>query len=144
MAMRLTVASILMSLVSHASAAAPSPLARYVDQARVLVLSAPAEADAELDRQLKTIARAAAWTKDRDLVTVRAVGGEARDDAGLALDAAALREALRLPTDRFEAVLSGKDRGVKLRRGTAIAPERIFNVIDAMPMRRDELRQRGR
>ena len=39
-------------------------------------------------------------------------------------------------------VLVGLDGGVKERRQSAMSGEELWGLIDAMPMRRDELRQR--
>ena len=49
-----------------------------------------------------------------------------------------LREALQI--DGFEIVLIGKDGGVKLRSKTPLDVETLYAVIDAMPMRRREMR----
>ena len=48
----------------------------------------------------------------------------------------------RLKTDGFAFVLIGKDGGVKLVRKTPITRRELYGVIDAMPMRRDEMRRR--
>jgi hypothetical protein len=39
-------------------------------------------------------------------------------------------------------VLIGKDGGEKLRRTTPLSPEELFAIVDAMPMRRAEMRER--
>jgi hypothetical protein len=49
-----------------------------------------------------------------------------------------LRESLQI--DEFEIILIGKDGGVKLRSKTPISLEELFSLIDAMPMRRQEMR----
>ena len=50
------------------------------------------------------------------------------------------REYKRLRTT-FEVVLIGLDGGVKLRQGTPLSLQELFSTIDAMPMRRQELRR---
>jgi hypothetical protein len=42
----------------------------------------------------------------------------------------------------FEVLLVGKDGGIKLRRFTPVAASEITALIDAMPMRQDEVRRR--
>jgi hypothetical protein len=42
----------------------------------------------------------------------------------------------------FEVLLVGKDGGVKLRRDTPVAASEITALIDAMPMRQEEMRRR--
>jgi hypothetical protein len=44
--------------------------------------------------------------------------------------------------DGFEALLVGRDRGVKLRSPEPVTPEELFGRIDEMPMRRREMRER--
>ena len=41
----------------------------------------------------------------------------------------------------FEAVLIGKDGGIKQRWSTPVSPEALFAIIDAMPMRASEMRR---
>ena len=56
-------------------------------------------------------------------------------------DAAAFRARFELPLDAFEVVLVGKDGGVKERRTQALNPDELWAIIDAMPMRIDEMRR---
>ena len=114
-------------------AAAQDPLARYRQVSRVLVLSAPDAEDRQLVTQRATIAAAGAGLGERDLVVVEAVGAGG--------DAAAIRRHLRLPAGAFRAVLVGKDGAAKITEPEPIAPQRLFSTIDAMPMRRDEMRR---
>ncbi len=44
----------------------------------------------------------------------------------------------------FEFILIGLDGGVKLRRQAVVSCEELFTLIDGMPMRRAEMRKRGR
>lgn len=57
--------------------------------------------------------------------------------------AAALRNRFDAPPKRFTCILVGKDGGVKFRRSTPVNLKEIFDLIDAMPMRREEIRQKG-
>ena len=41
-------------------------------------------------------------------------------------------------------LLVGKDGGVKLRSEEPVSIQRIFDLIDSMPMRRREMREKGR
>jgi hypothetical protein len=117
-----------------AGAALAGPLDGYRDRARVLVLSAPDSGDAQLRAQRAALASVRAGVAERDLVVLEAVGSGA--------EARALRERLGLPADSFRAVLIGKDGGAKITEAAPIAPQRLFATIDAMPMRRTEMRER--
>jgi hypothetical protein len=117
-----------------AGAALAGPLDSYRDRARVLVLSAPDSGDAQLRAQRAALASVRAGVAERDLVVLEAVGSGA--------EARALRERLGLPADSFRAVLIGKDGGTKITEAAPLAPQRLFATIDAMPMRRTEMRER--
>lgn len=110
-----------------------NPLARYVWKSRVLVLAAPAAGDPRLAAQRQALASVRTGASERDLVTVEAVGDGP--------EAVAIRRRLGLPADAFRAVLVGKDGGAKLTAQEPIPPQRLFSTIDAMPMRRDEMRR---
>lgn len=114
--------------------AAQDPLAPHRWQARVLVVAAPDGNDARLQAQCEAVAAAQAGFTERDLVVVDAVGPGP--------EAAALRRRLGLPEGAFRAVLVGKDGEAKITAAEPIPPERLFATIDAMPMRRDEMRAR--
>jgi hypothetical protein len=61
---------------------------------------------------------------------------------GATPEAVALRRRLGLPGDGFRAVLVGKDGEPKITARSPIPMETLFSTIDAMPMRRDEMRGR--
>jgi len=117
-----------------AIAAPDDPLSAYRWQSRVLVVTAPAEGDTKLDAQRAVLNAARAGGRERDLVILEGVG--------MGAPAEALRRHLGLPADRSRAVLVGKDGGVKLASDEPIQTDKLFRVIDAMPMRRDEVRGR--
>ena len=85
---------------------------------RTLIAYAPSETDAALLRQRELLRPVAAGMAERDLALVTIIGQR----------------------PAFEAVLIGKDGGEKLRSMAPIPPGRLFETIDAMPMRRQEMR----
>ena len=114
--------------------AASDALTRHRQVSRVLVLSTPDAGDRRLIEQRAALAAVRSDLDERDLVVLEAIG------AGR--EAEAIRRQLRLPSDAFRAVLVGKDGGTKITAAEPIPVERLFTTIDAMPMRRDEMRQR--
>jgi len=58
-------------------------------------------------------------------------------------DAQSLRERIGASPKEFLVVLIGKDGGIKARYPQAPALSEVFDLIDGMPMRRSERRQRG-
>lgn len=97
---------------------------------RVLVLCAASADDAQLRSQRDWLRGREPEFADRDLVVVPAVGD------------ATLRQRLCSGRAGFRVVLIGKDGTVKLERGQPVRPEAIYRLIDGMPMRREEMRQR--
>ena len=123
-----------LGLAALTATASAAPLDAYRDRARVLVLSAPDAGDAQLKAQRAALGPVQNGVAERDLVVLEALGSGA--------EARALRAALGLPADSFRAVLVGKDGGAKLTAAAPIPPQRLFATIDAMPMRRSEMRER--
>ena len=124
-----------MSSVTAANAE-HDPLSRYRWTARVLVVLAadPESPDlAEQKRQVESLKDGAA---ERELVVVQPPAGSA--------DAKVLEMQLGLGTEPFQAVLVGKDGGAKLHAAKPISALELMAIIDAMPMRQDEMRRRGR
>jgi hypothetical protein len=64
------------------------------------------------------------------------------NDRILPFDGQKLRETYRVENDTFATILIGKDGGEKLRSSKAISVSNIFDEIDAMPMRQDEMESR--
>ena len=58
------------------------------------------------------------------------------------LPAAALQNTYHIPPDSFSLILIGKDGHEKDRWSEPVDMQEIFSVIDAMPMRRQEIRDR--
>ena len=81
---------------------------------------------------------------DRNLLVIRIGSNQATLLTGGVRDlpqASAFRERFELPSDHFEVVLVGKDGRVKERRTEPMDPDELWEIIDAMPMRMDEMRR---
>lgn len=132
-------------LMSSALGAEP-PNARRMDdyqwEKRVLVLVSAPDAEA-LAQQLSTLSDDIDALDERDLVVLQLSGQSTialyGDDQ--APSAEMLRTSLRLGNDTdFEILLIGKDGDIKLRSPKPLEANEIFQVIDAMPMRLQEMR----
>jgi bifunctional DNA-binding transcriptional regulator/antitoxin component of YhaV-PrlF toxin-antitoxin module len=55
-----------------------------------------------------------------------------------------LRKKFNIPRGEFAIILVGKDGGIKLNRAEHSQLNDIFALIDAMPMRQEEMRQKIR
>lgn len=116
----------------------------YYGSNRLLFVFAPAADDPRLQQQVNNTRAAAAGMAERDLLTIAIVGaGSVRVDGTPAgnLDAGGLRAAYDVPAEAFTAILVGKDGTEKMRDGAPIGTDALFATIDAMPMRRQEMRQ---
>lgn len=111
---------------------------------RPLLLFAPA-ADALAAQGLRAdLERAEAGFRDRHMVLIEVYGDETADLDGKALPpatAAELRRRYAVSSDEVTVILIGKDGGEKLRTSGDAELDRIFGLIDTMPMRRREMQE---
>ena len=103
----------------------------------LLVLAASAE-QADFRAQKAVLARRQAELAERDL-RVLDVPYEQLAPA----DRQFLAHQIGGPLPVFAAVLIGKDGGVKLSSPRPLAPADLFEAVDKMPMRRQEMRRRS-
>ena len=77
--------------------------------------------------------------EERDLVLFVCMGKEVLDIDGLKTNV----DPQKISYGEFQGVvLIGKDGGVKLRKKFFVEPNEIFQLIDQMPMRRSEMKNR--
>ncbi|MDX7950460.1 DUF4174 domain-containing protein [Lichenihabitans sp. Uapishka_5] len=115
------------------AAAAPDSLAAHRWTHRVVLVLTPDAADTRLAEQRAILNHMGAAARHRDLTLVAVTGDTA--------EAGALRRRFGLGSG-FQAVLVGKDGGAKLTAAEPLRPEALLPLIDAMPMRQDEMRRR--
>lgn len=110
--------------------ASADPLSGQRWEKRPLVVIAP-DGDRRVAVQRERIARARPDFAERDQVLV-----VARDGDGL-------RERFGVAAGDFVAILVGLDGTEKARWSEPVDPAELFALIDAMPMRQREMRERG-
>jgi hypothetical protein len=116
-----------------APAAEAASLDRYRWTARPVLVFAPKPDDPRYIEQQDKLKNAAAGLTERDLIVI---------DVTNAIDP--LRSRFDIAEDAFTVILIGKDGGEKARWSQPIEPDAIFSLVDAMPMRIDEMRQEER
>jgi len=123
---------------SNAASAAPSYTWKY----RPLFVFAGGDTSG-LAAQRSIVAAQATGFKERDIVVVWIVGDKVSADFGPTPgeNPNTLRRRYGVGAGAFRAVLVGKDGGVKLSAASPLAASTLFTTIDAMPMRRDEVRR---
>lgn len=123
----------------------PFALEQYRWQNRVLVVSAASPDDTNLAKLKDELASMSAEIADRDmvLVTLLDTGTSTAGDRRLtAAETAAARTDLDFQPGEFALRLIGKDGTVKLEGDAATPTADIFALIDTMPMRQREIRER--
>lgn len=121
------------------------PLAPYLWKNRVVVVVADSDHRSVASRQWRMLSGAREALLEREMVVVSIMGDLVEVD-GIAtdgIDATALRRLVGAWEIEFAVLLIGKDGGVKLRSDEPVAAERLFALIDTMPMRRQEMRIRA-
>ncbi len=110
---------------------------------RPVLVFAPDASHPALIRQKQVIGAARGPLRERDIAVVYVVGNDVSHELGPSpgKGASALRETYGVGRTEFRAVLVGKDGGVKLRSSSPFTVERLSSVIDAMPMRKQEMRE---
>jgi len=112
---------------------------------RLLLLFASSEEDQAYLTLKKEIDRQAVEVNYRDLLISYVLErGESRiGQERLSPDQALfLRKRLSVPPGRFTIVLIGKDGGEKIRQESSVDLKEIFAIIDAMPMRQQEMKKK--
>jgi len=110
---------------------------------RPVVVLAGVGGEAALAEQRRMFAGNSAGLAERDIVVVWVTGNNVRAELGPGpgLTAAQLRARFGAAETGFRVILVGKDGGTKLTQSTPLSTATLFGTIDAMPMRRDEIRR---
>ncbi len=133
-------------LVAFSSAMQAQVLNPYRWSHRVILLFSPTEGGAYYQKQLAIFKQETAAMEERDLVVFHVYGTTGKHPSGRMLEpaeVAALRTQFKTQQESFYFILVGKDGGEKLRKTALVQPEELYRLIDAMPMRRHEMRTRG-
>lgn len=108
--------------------------------ALLLVLAGPSDLGALRWKARPVVVFGSGPLADRQRRELRDPGVRARDIVVLKGTPQMARR-LRVQPKGFLFVLVGKDGGVKLTSRSLVSRKRLFGIIDAMPMRRDEMRR---
>jgi hypothetical protein len=123
-----------------------TPLSEYKWKNRVLLIFAPKQHDANVQRILCEIEEQRHGLDDRDLVTgiIAAQGDSSLDEkVMLSREAIATRRLYHITLHHFVVVLIGKDGCEKFRSYEQPDLDSMFALIDQMPMRQQEVLTRG-
>jgi hypothetical protein len=121
-------------------------LEAYQWKNRLLLVIAPNDADPRLMAFERRLSASMEEVRDRDLLSIRLLeaGPTGRPEQPLPPeDVHALRRRYGAVQGGFAVILIGKDGGVKLVQEEQVSLQAIFDLIDTMPMRRQEMRLKG-
>ena len=125
-------------------------LEKHTWKNRILIVKTSDSASEIYQEQIKEFKNAADELKDRKFVLYKITGDDfelinfANDelnDAGKI--AGKPLEMILNDKENFEVILIGLDGGIKLRQTEVLTKEALFNIVDAMPMRRNELNKKN-
>ncbi|MEH1967865.1 DUF4174 domain-containing protein [Nostoc sp.] len=111
---------------------------------RVLLVFAPSVDNHTYQQQIQLLQGHNSGFADRDLVLVQVL---ATDESYANIEpidessAAKLRERFGVDKENFRVILVGKDGGIKRSDTTPVQATAIFEEIDAMPMRQQEMQE---
>ncbi len=144
-AMTLFVVVVIGAALSGAPATG-SDLTSYRWKNRLLLVFSPHVSLPGLADLERSLAVNHAEVIDRDLVIIRVFedGPSMAGQVPLSSeDSAKLRHQYKIDTGRLTVVLIGKDGGIKLVRQHRADLQEFFELIDRMPMRRQEMREKA-
>ena len=112
---------------------------------RLLFLFAPDDENPIFKKFQNEIKLQTAEVEDRDLVVFEVLekGPSRVNRTQLERQVAdSMRNRFNVPRHKFTLILIGKDGGTKLKRHAQTNLKEVFELIDAMPMRQKEMRQK--
>lgn len=113
---------------------------------RIIVMFADHSESEPYQRQMIEFESHPEELRDRDLVLISVFCEECATFEGNIISdesAESIRSRLSPMNDSYSIFLIGKDGGVKLKQDEFLEPEKLFRVIDRMPMRQREMRDGG-
>ena len=130
----LLAASIIFGVITMSSSSMASPLDEFHWKSRVLVVVAPA-GNAAAQAQRRIYESAAKGMAERSIVLIEALDDQEHSQQ--------LRSRFSADGRRFQVFLVGKDGQTAISSEKPVSADNLFALVDAMPMRREEMR-RGR
>ena len=125
----------------------PMDLTQFQWKSRLLFLFAPDRSNPLFKNLQSELIAQKAEVKDRDLVVFEVLeqGPSRMNTAPIDRQVAdSIRDRFAIPQNTFSLILVGKDGSIKLNRQDRTHLQEVFDLIDAMPMRQDEMRQKTR
>ncbi|WP_047548050.1 DUF4174 domain-containing protein [Psychroserpens sp. Hel_I_66] len=100
----------------------------------------------EFKTQIETLEKDINGLKERKLIIYQVIPQQHKtgfDNDDHWITSSNLYQDFKTKDKPFEIILIGLDGGDKLRQHTVLTTEKLFSIIDAMPMRRAEIRNKN-
>ncbi|GAB4187262.1 MAG: DUF4174 domain-containing protein [Thermoflexibacter sp.] len=115
----------------------------YMWKNRLLLVFATSDKNLDYQKQMSIIAKASTGFVERHLIVFSIFENHGITSTNQSLDfhtCKKLYEKFKISKDNFTVVLIGKDGGEKYRKNATLTSEELFAIIDAMPMRKAEMK----
>ena len=126
-----------------AGAALADPMAKYLGEARPILIFAPERYDERLLQQIGRFSMHRKEYRDRHITVIEIGGPFMRADGRGVPHGPELRARYGVPDDSFTLILLGKDGEEKLRVNEVTDPLVLYELIDSLPARQEELQSGG-
>jgi hypothetical protein len=120
-----------------------SDLSEYRWQNRLILLFAPQAGDSQYQKQRELLLNDQPGLNERDLLIFSILPNRviSDNDSVKVERAAEIRKRYKIPRAAFSVLLIGKDGSEKMRSNKVVPREELYALIDAMPMRRQEMQE---
>lgn len=121
-----------------------NPISKHQWKDRVLIVTASSPTNIGYKRQEQLLTKGKKGMKERDLVIYKLYNDHWLDPDDHLMsekDAEAILNAYDIEAGTFSVLLLGKDGGIKMRKNDIVSTREIFQLIDSMPMRQEEMRR---
>lgn len=131
-----------------AAMAAPGVLSSVLGKKRIVLLFSPSKSDSQLDRQIARLSERRYALEERDMIVLMTAGNR---ETIAAIGYASLRSGTAIELSRhyqpeprgMTIVLVGKDGEEKGRWQGIVDPQALFDLVDTMPVRQQEMKNGG-
>ena len=121
-----------------------NPVSSHLWKDRVLIVVASSPSNIGYKSQEQLLLKDKKGMKERDVVIYRLYFDHWLDPQNSLIDkekADAIYQKYAIDPNIFSVLLIGKDGGVKMRKDDIVSTRELFQLIDRMPMRRQEMQE---
>ena len=119
-------------------------LTKYQWENRLIVVFTPTAENEKLQKQLETYKTEFKEFMERKLVMIHSLPGKQKEllPESSGWQDSNLYQNMKESKLDYEVILIGLDGGVKLRQNEILETEKLFDLIDSMPMRKAEMQRK--